>query len=348
MLKTLVSGSVRAGCLGLLLLGSAAQAADYPKMRLRLAHFAPAGWTSSQVDQWFADEVAKRSDGAVKIEIHWAGELGNALEIVDQVTGGGVALGATAGSYYPTRFPLSGMTNAVFMLFRDVAVAMDTQADLIANVPALTREFESQKIVPVLNHGLAPYRLQCTRPVRTMADLSGIRVRTFGNYAPTLAKFLGMVPVNLQLNDLYDSLKRGIVDCVMLNNEVGVALKLHEVARHWSTINFGALSGYTLYASWTNWTGAWPREVVDLFKTVAAEARTKEMADVAAAEERAAAWVRTVGVTIDEFEDQEAMVAVAPDLLKQWAETVLSQGAKPEDVQAIVQRVQRKMTDANK
>src|SRR5690606_19148313 len=49
-----------------------ATAQEYPSLNLKLAHLGPASFTGSQVDQWFADEVKKRSGGKIRIRIFWS------------------------------------------------------------------------------------------------------------------------------------------------------------------------------------------------------------------------------------------------------------------------------------
>ena len=44
-------------------------AEDYPDITLRMAHPLPESWPAVQWDKWWAEEVARRSDGKIKIEI---------------------------------------------------------------------------------------------------------------------------------------------------------------------------------------------------------------------------------------------------------------------------------------
>ena len=68
-----------AGAAVLSLLAFQATAQDYPDVTLRMAHPLPESWPAVQWDKWWAEEVTRRSDGKVKIEIFWSGQLGGAF-----------------------------------------------------------------------------------------------------------------------------------------------------------------------------------------------------------------------------------------------------------------------------
>jgi TRAP-type transport system periplasmic protein len=51
--------------------------------------------------------------------------------------------------------------------------------------------------------------------VRTLDDLKGKRVRAPGGGWARTAEYLGMVPVNIPFTEIYTSLERGAVDCVL-------------------------------------------------------------------------------------------------------------------------------------
>lgn len=328
--------------IGLAFAAGNAAAQDYPRMQLNLAHFAPSTWASSQNDQWFADQLAERSDGRIQTQIFWAGSLGSAMEIIDLTSSGAVELGATAPAYFPSQLPISGMTNAIPGLFVDPIIAMDVQSYLLENDPAFRAELQSNGIWPVVEHGLMPYRLQCTRPVTTMEDLQGLRVRSFGALNPVMMEALGMVPVNMLLPEVYEGLARGTIDCAFFMQELAVVFKLEEVAKHWSDINFGAFTAYPTYASYENFMGGgWSEDVVALMREVAAEAREREKTTLYEAEERARETATAAGVTFHEFVDQDQLWEAAPDMLALWRDDAISKGVAEEDANRIVDTVRR-------
>ena len=69
---------------------TAAWAQEYPRLNIRLAHAFPATWAQTKVDQWWADEIRKRSADNIRITIMWAGSGGEPLEILKLVASGAV------------------------------------------------------------------------------------------------------------------------------------------------------------------------------------------------------------------------------------------------------------------
>ena len=51
-------------------------------------------------------------------------------------------------------------------------------------------------------------------PVRTLEDMKGLKIRGTGKIADTL-KALGASPVPLEMVDVYEALRRGVIDGVM-------------------------------------------------------------------------------------------------------------------------------------
>ena len=177
--------------------GSAAMAEDYPTLNLKLAHMGPSGFTGSKVDQWFADEVKKRSGGKIRIRIFWSESLGKANEILDLVASGAVDIGATSPGYFPNQLPLSGATNSVMMQFRTNGAATRTTAELVEKFPAVRKELEKANVYPIFFHSLNAYRLLCTKPVEKIEDFSGLKIRSWGEYIPIMWESLGATPVSL-------------------------------------------------------------------------------------------------------------------------------------------------------
>jgi TRAP-type C4-dicarboxylate transport system substrate-binding protein len=54
------------------MIGSAARAVDYPKMKLRYANFLPEKAPNSRADIFVANEITKRTNGRVEVEIYSA------------------------------------------------------------------------------------------------------------------------------------------------------------------------------------------------------------------------------------------------------------------------------------
>jgi TRAP-type C4-dicarboxylate transport system substrate-binding protein len=294
---------------------------DIKRMNLRWAHFAPPAWGSAQAEQMFAKEIEKRTDGKVKIQFFWSGALGGPGELMDLVASGAVDFASFPPTYYPAQWPMMGLINSLPMTWQDPKLAMDIQAYQIANNKAIQDELAKNKLKVVLVHGLPPYTLQCRTPIKTMEDLKGKRIRTFGDWPPYVMQKIGAVPVNVPLGEIYESLQRGSLDCGYNPNENSGFLKLYEVAKYWSDINFGAIAAYSSFANAEKYE-AYPESLKKIFKEAYDVAVAWEKENFAVAEKKHLADAAKAGATVVHFEDQAKLNATFPDMLKTWEETM--------------------------
>src|SRR2546426_4153656 len=254
------------------------------ELNLRFADFLPATLPQMQVDQWFADELARRSNGKIKIRIFFGGALGKPTELLKLVSEGGVQIAATSPSYFPAQLPFLAPTNSLPLAFKDAPQAQKIIHTLYAETPALQEEMRQQNLHPLFWHVLDPYYMICRTPVRTIADLKGKKVRSYGEDVPRLLQAVGAVPVNLLPAELYESLQKGTVDCTPYSLGTAVSLKLQEVAKYVTFMNIGSPGGWPIFVNEKAWDG------------LSAENK-KVIADVAAAANK---------VELDKFTEADA------------------------------------------
>ena len=110
------------------------------ELNLRFADFLPATLPQMQVDQWFADELDRRSSGKIKIKIFFGSALGKPTELLKLVSEGGVQIAATSPSYFPAQLPFLAPTNSLPLAFKDAPQAQKIIHTLYAETPALQEE----------------------------------------------------------------------------------------------------------------------------------------------------------------------------------------------------------------
>jgi TRAP-type C4-dicarboxylate transport system substrate-binding protein len=286
---------------------------------LRFASFLPATLPQTQVDQWFADEVTKRSSGKLRIQVFAGGALGKPTELLKLVSEGGVQIATTSPAYFPSQLPLLSATNSLPLVFKDAAQAQRILPALYADTPALQAELEELNLRPVPGfwHTVDPYYMICRTPIRTLADMKGKKVRSYGDDVPRMLQAIGAVPVNLLPGDLYESLQKGTVDCTPYSLGTAVSLKLHEVAKYVTFLNIGSPGGWPIFANKKAWE-ALSAENKKLIMEVAKEAKKVEMDKFAEADTEARKVMKAAGVEFIEFPDQQKFEAAVPDFLRDW------------------------------
>ena len=75
-------------------------------------------------------------------------------------------------------------------------------------------------------------------PVRSIADLKGMKLRVLGYQAELLAA-LGGVPVSMATSEIYEAMSKGTIDGHIHNSPAIIAFGTFELAKYYTEFNFG-------------------------------------------------------------------------------------------------------------
>jgi TRAP-type C4-dicarboxylate transport system substrate-binding protein len=303
-----------------------ATAEDYPDVTLRMAHPLPESWPAVEWDKWWAEEVTRRSDGKVKIEIFWSGQLGGLLEIKNLVSSGAVDLGVFAQAVHASEMPMTSIAAGLLnRVSADAPTAQKLAGEVYAAEPTQA-ELDKLNLQPIKWTVTSPYRLTCNKPINQMSDLEGLRVRAVGGaYVPIWMEAYGMVPTRVQATEIREGLQRGTLDCNFGPIEWVPFFSLQTVAPYISDINTGSFTTFQVYAPHDRWS-SWPESVRNLMTEVAQEAMMKDLEWLEGAEAEAYAAFEEAGGERVELADMDAFVAKSPDMIAIWQERMAADG----------------------
>ena len=192
---------------------------------------------------WWAKELEKRSNGEIKIKFYWSQSLVKGKETLKAVGSGLSEMGSIIGVYTPADVPIWNYANAPFAI-GDAWVGMRTWWELRQKLPELDEETNKRKVKILLNFTTGPVQLlSAKRPMTTVADLKGAKIRTTGGWTH-MFKELGAVPVKVGFGELYAALDRGTIDGTINYTSFVKSYKHYEVASHVTEANMGQLLGY--------------------------------------------------------------------------------------------------------
>ena len=199
---------------------------------LRMNHQMTANTAGSIVDQWFADEVKKRTNGEVEMKIFFSSGLGEVKETLSLLESGAIDVAALSPGYFPDQLPFYTAPNSIPMAIDNIDQAYLVSKRFMAEVPAFMDEARSKKIRPIFFHVLNPYLIVAKDPVVTVDQLKGKKFRTWGSDLPRMAQAVGMTPVTLGVTELYEGLMRGVVDVIPFSVDLMQNYKIYEVAKN--------------------------------------------------------------------------------------------------------------------
>jgi TRAP-type transport system periplasmic protein len=183
--------------------------------------------------QWFADELDKATNGKLKITLHPGASLFKANEIKRAVQTGQTQAG---------EFILSGATNenALFGVdsipFLATTYAEARKLNDAAN-PYLDKLLAGQGMKLLYTVPWPGQSLYTKKPVATLADLRGSKMRAYNPATTRIAELIGAQPVTIQLAELPQALATGGVDTFLTSSASGVDSKLHEQVKYFYDVN---------------------------------------------------------------------------------------------------------------
>ena len=180
---------------------------------------------TSVVLQGWANEVEKATNGRVKLTMlpkHPSAPPGT----FDAVKDGLVDVSYVTASYTPARH--------IMPLMPELPGSGDTA---LVNSVAYSRihwkyfqqvgEYKGVKLLGVFTHG--PGQMYTKKPVRTIADVQGLKIRTGGGVAEAVANALGASAFVKPAPESFELLKSGVADGVFFPLESIVSFKLETV-----------------------------------------------------------------------------------------------------------------------
>ena len=214
---------------------TAASAAAKP-VELKLAH----AWATTHhvhviLDQW-AKDVEKATNGRVKITIYPGGALSTAVQLYDTVRTGVADLAWFLQGYTPGKFPLTSVIELPFMASSSKQ-GSPALWELYENSPEMQAEYGGVKVLSmwVVDTG----QLMTSRKVvRNLDDVKGLKIRIGSDTTKPTAEALGAVPILMAINELYDSLQKGVVDGTLLGTSAIRTFKLQNLLKGLTIGNF--------------------------------------------------------------------------------------------------------------
>jgi len=212
--------------IGIVFMSVGAYKAQAEPIKLTYSIFFPPTHAQAIAAMDFAKEIEKRTNGKVQITAFPGGTLTKAPMVYDGVVKGISDLGNSCFAYTRGRFPVMEVVDLP-MGYASGAVATKVANDFAKS--ANPKELQDVKVLYVHAHG--PGLLHTKKPVRTLEDLKGMKIRATGLSAKVV-EALGAVPVAMDQGGTYEALQKGVVEGTFGPIEVLKGWKQGEVIKY--------------------------------------------------------------------------------------------------------------------
>ena len=190
----------------------------------------------SRADITWMKAVEAKSGGRLKFKAFWSGSLLSSDQSMVEVRHGVADIGLITPIYARGGAHMlrgqSGFYGGVETL-QDQVTIYDC---LAGQFPELNRELDGLHVLAVQG-GNFPGVLTRGRPIRTLADFRGLRLRAQSDAIDVL-KELGADPVNMPMSEVYSALAKGVIDGVVAPADTIKSLHFAEVAHYFTAIRF--------------------------------------------------------------------------------------------------------------
>lgn len=159
------------------------------------------------------NKVTETSDGNIATQFIGGGAVVNAKDNLFALKNGLVDATAVTALYFTNELPVSNLfVNMGGGMQNPLAATAALTETFAFNCPACDAEMEKWNVMSLGAWVSPPYDLLCTKEVKNMDDMKGLRVRASG-HAVSLSSAIGATTTNFTTSELYEALQRGQVDC---------------------------------------------------------------------------------------------------------------------------------------
>ena len=183
------------------------------------------------------NDVAKRTEGRVKITMYAGGALGTPPAHYDMAVKGIADITYVTQGFSGGRFPRTSVIEVPLL-----ASSSEIGSRVLWGLweKGLLPEYGDVKVLSLWT--LAPFIIFSTKPVHSLEDLKGMKVRASDTPHVEVIKALGGAPVPMPISELYPALERKVVDAACQPWSSVIQFRANEYCKYYVDIPFSPLS----------------------------------------------------------------------------------------------------------
>jgi tripartite ATP-independent transporter DctP family solute receptor len=230
----------------------AAAPAVAQEIKLRFAHSLSSTEPAHVAAEYFAKNVAERTQGKVQIQVFPSEQLGSGKDVNEMIRQGANVMNITDPGYLSDFVPDIGVLNGPYL----VSTPKDYEKLLASDwYKGIEQKLEQAGFKLIMANGFFGQRhMIADKPIRTPADAAGVTVRVPPNtmWIETF-KSMGARPTTVQWSEVYNALQQNVVQAAEAPLGSLWGSKLHETRKVISmTGHFTAFVMWPINASYFN------------------------------------------------------------------------------------------------
>lgn len=181
----------------------------------------------------FADCVRAGTDGAIDITVHPGGSLFKGADIKRAIQTGQVPIGERLLSGHQNENAVFGFDSVPFL-----ATSFDASGKLFAAAkPKLEEILADQNLTLIYSVPWPPQGLYFKKEVNSVADMAGVKFRSYNNATARLAELTGMLPVTIEAAEISQAFATGVAESMVSSGATGYDRKVWESLTHFYEVD---------------------------------------------------------------------------------------------------------------
>ena len=221
-------------------------------IRIRFAHSLSTVEPAHQAAEFFARNVATRTNGRVVIELFPGEQLGSGRDVNEMIRQGANVMNITDPGYLSDFVPDVGILNGPYLVDNYDQFGKLLDSDWYRGVDAALQKAGFRMVMMGAYFGAR--HMIAEKPIRRPADMAGMTVRVPPNqmWIETF-RSLGARPTTVQWSEIYNALQQNVVQAAEAPYGSLWGARLQEVRKTISTTgHFQALLGWPINAGYFN------------------------------------------------------------------------------------------------
>ncbi|MFZ2100406.1 MAG: TRAP transporter substrate-binding protein DctP [Oricola sp.] len=141
--------------------------------------------------------------------------------------------------YYPAELPYMALAGELSLTSGNSQAAAAAMTQWIVECEPCQQEMKAFGFVYLGSGASDVYEILSTKPVHSVEDLKGLRLRSGGSPWARFAEHFGAVPAQISVNDTFESISQGVVDGSMASIADLISFRLVDVIKNVTYVPLG-------------------------------------------------------------------------------------------------------------
>lgn len=288
-------------------------AAQQPQFVLKAGHDQTTDASYHQLEIKFAELVAARTNGRVRVDVYPGAQLGSELEMTEGLRLGTIDFSAASVGNITPILPKTGILGVPYVIHNKTHRERLTDADgpFFKRLAQVVDESNvGIKLLGITTAGVRSV-YDTKKPIRTPDDLKGMKIRTMTSDVQVQSwKALGAIPTPIAFAEVYTALQSGVIDGAENAPVFFYTMKHHEPAKYYSLTEHMIATGLFMMSKKTS--DRLPPDLRDIIVRAGAEASAYERVVDEKLNEENLKKLIAAGVKVNEVDKEPFIQRVAP------------------------------------